>query len=88
MTTERDLTPEATAIAAKVAEILAGRGRGDAPFYTPQTLANRLSVTKRTVYNLLHRGVIRSYKVESVVRIDPADVDAYLQARVQDRQAA
>lgn len=90
MTVERDLTPEASAIAARVAELLGGRGRGDEPFYTPETLATRLSVTRRTVYTLLRRGTIRSYKVESAIRIDPADVDTYLQARVHtsERQAA
>jgi hypothetical protein len=37
---------------------------------------------------MLNRGVIRCYRVESAIRIDPTDVDDYLAARIDARQAA
>ena len=48
------------------------------PFFTPKTLAEYLSVSERTIRQMLADGRIPSYRVEGVRRIDPHDVDAYL----------
>jgi excisionase family DNA binding protein len=48
------------------------------PFYTPKTLAEYLSISERTVYDLAARGKIPSYKVSGARRFDPRDVDEYL----------
>lgn len=57
------------------------------PFYTPATLAARLSLSPRMVRGLLQRGVIPSYKIEGSRRIDPRDVDRYL-ASCREEKAA
>lgn len=75
------------ALARRVAELLDGC-RPEAPFYTIDSLAKRLSVTPRTVRNMISRGVIRSYRVESVIRIAPEDVDGYLKDRIETARAA
>jgi excisionase family DNA binding protein len=56
-------------------------------FFTPRSLAKYLSVTERTIYNLLERGELASYTVASARRIDPADVDAYLAEHREERAA-
>jgi excisionase family DNA binding protein len=56
-------------------------GRGERSFYTTKSLAQRLSVTERTVRNLLASGEIPSYTIGTARRIDPADVDRYLASR-------
>ena len=56
------------------------------PFFTPKTLAEYLSISERTVRQMLSEGRIASYRVEGVRRIDPDDVDAYL-ARNRYRRA-
>ena len=58
------------------------------PFYTTRSLARRLSLSERTVRDLIRRGDIPSYKVAGARRIDPADVDAWLAERRQGSGAA
>ena len=48
------------------------------PFFTPKGLAEYLSISERTVREMLSKQRIPSYKVEGQRRIDPADVDRYL----------
>jgi excisionase family DNA binding protein len=72
------------AVAHRVAQLLREPNATVEAFYTPEALAHRLSVTRRTVYTLLRRGAIRSYKIETAIRIDPRDVDAYLEKRRQE----
>lgn len=48
------------------------------PFFTPKTLADYLSISERTVREMLSKERIPSYKVEGQRRIDPADVEKYL----------
>ena len=51
-------------------------------FFTPRTLAEYLSMSERTIREMLARGEIASYKVgENARRIDPKDVDSYLAKR-------
>lgn len=56
------------------------------PFLTPKTLAEYLSVSERTVRDMLSKQRIPSYKVEGQRRIDPADVEQYL-ARTRNGRA-
>ena len=48
------------------------------PFFTPKGLADYLSISERTVREMLSKQRIPSYKVEGQRRIDPADVERYL----------
>src|ERR1700733_1921805 len=48
------------------------------PFFTPKTLADYLSISERTVREMLSKERIPSYKVEGQRRIDPLDVEKYL----------
>jgi len=48
------------------------------PFFSPKALAEYLSISERTVRDMLSKQRIPSYKVEGQRRIDPADVDDYL----------
>jgi excisionase family DNA binding protein len=69
------------ALADKVAERVAER-IVDRPLYSPNTLAVKLELTPRTVRQMLADGVIPSFVVgQTARRIDPAEVDAYLERR-------
>jgi len=48
------------------------------PFFTPKSLAEYLSISERTVRDMLSKERIPSYKVEGQRRIDPVDVEKYL----------
>lgn len=48
------------------------------PFFSPKALADYLSISERTVRDMLSKQRIPSYKVEGQRRIDPADVETYL----------
>lgn len=50
-------------------------------FFTPRSLAEYLSLSDRTVRELLRVGQIPSYKVAGSRRIHPDDVDSWLAAR-------
>ena len=50
-------------------------------FFTERTLAAYLAVSDRTIRNWIRRGELPSYKLGASRRIDPADVDAFLEAR-------
>lgn len=88
MTPARSTSREADAIAKRVVELLSNRGRLDQPFFTPETLAAKLSLSARTVRTMLAKGAIRSYKVEGARRIDPKDVDQYLAQRCDEERDA
>jgi excisionase family DNA binding protein len=50
-------------------------------FFTPKALAAYLSLSERTIREMLRTGVIPSYRIEGARRVDPRDVDSYLAAR-------
>jgi excisionase family DNA binding protein len=54
------------------------------PFFTPKTLAAYLSVSERTVRQMLADHRIASYRVEGQRRIDHKDVKTYLAAHRDD----
>jgi excisionase family DNA binding protein len=58
------------------------------PFFTPRGLAEYLNLSERTVRAMLASGKIASYTIEGSRRIAADDVDAYLAARRDERQAA
>jgi excisionase family DNA binding protein len=51
-------------------------------------LAKYLSLSERTVRELLRTGEVPSYKVAGARRIDPEDVDRWLTACRRERRAA
>ena len=55
---------------------------------TPRGLAEYLSLSERTVRELLRTGELPSYKVAGARRIDPDDVDAWLAGRRREGRAA
>lgn len=55
---------------------------------TPRGLAEYLSLSERTVRELLRTGEVPSYKVAGARRVDPDDVDAWLAGRRRERRAA
>lgn len=57
------------------------------PFFTMESLAAYLSLSTRTVRDMLKRGVIPSYKIGGARRIKPEDVDRYLAEHRQEKAA-
>ncbi len=57
-------------------------------FFTSRSLAAYLSLSERTVRELLRIGAIPSYKVAGSRRIDPVDVEAWLAACREEGEAA
>jgi excisionase family DNA binding protein len=55
-----------------------GRQGGAPAVLSPSALAEYLSISERTVRDMLSKQRIPSYKVEGQRRIDPADVEKYL----------
>jgi excisionase family DNA binding protein len=53
-------------------------------FYTERSLAAYLSVSDRLIRKWVTDGRLRSYKLGSCRRFDPADVDAFLAAHRQE----
>jgi len=53
-------------------------------FFTERTLASYLAVSDRTIRNWIRRGELPSYKLGAARRIDPADVDAFLESRREE----
>lgn len=58
-----------------------GAGRNDEPFYTVAQLASRLSLSERTVRDMLNRGEIPCYRIGPQRRIDPDDLRQWLEQR-------
>jgi excisionase family DNA binding protein len=53
-------------------------------FFTERTLAAYLAVSDRTIRNWIRRGELASYKLGAARRIDPTDVDAFLESRREE----
>jgi excisionase family DNA binding protein len=54
------------------------------PFFTERSLAAYLAVSDRTVRNWIRRGELPSYKLGASRRIDPADVEVFLDRHRDD----
>jgi len=66
---------------------IGGMGENSAqtePFFTERTLAAYLAVSDRTIRNWIRRGELPSYKLGAARRIDPVDVDAFLESRREE----
>ncbi|MBP1736480.1 MAG: DNA-binding protein, excisionase family [Oscillospiraceae bacterium] len=50
----------------------------DKPYYSAIEAAELLGISKNTVYDLIHKNELVSYRVGRKVRIDPKDIDAYI----------
>lgn len=57
----------------------------DRPFFTVDSLAKKLALSERTIRTYLNRGEIPCYRIGPQRRIDPADVDRWLEARREQR---
>jgi excisionase family DNA binding protein len=53
-------------------------------FFTERSLAAYLAVSDRTIRNWIRRGELPSYKLGAARRIDPADVQRFLESRRED----
>lgn len=53
-------------------------------FFTERSLATYLAVSDRTVRNWIRRGELTSYKLGASRRIDPADVETFLEQRREE----
>lgn len=62
-----------------------GASRSDEPFYTVAQLASRLSLSERTVRDMLNRGEIPCYRIGPQRRIDPDDLRRWLEQRRERR---
>jgi excisionase family DNA binding protein len=61
-----------------------GKTPSEPAFFTERTLAAYLAVSDRTIRNWIRRGELASYKLGASRRIDPGDVDAFLEARREE----
>jgi excisionase family DNA binding protein len=59
--------------------------RNDRPFYSVASLAAKLAISERTVRDMLNRGEIPCYRIGPQRRIDPIDVDTWLEQRKEQR---
>ncbi|HEX8743601.1 MAG TPA: helix-turn-helix domain-containing protein [Thermoleophilaceae bacterium] len=48
------------------------------PLLTPRDVAEQLQISRSTLYEMLRRGELPSYKIAGARRIDPDDLDRYL----------
>lgn len=55
------------------------------PMLTPEEVAQRLNVTRRTVMDWIYRGVLPSVKVGKQVRVDAADLERFIQQHKRPR---
>ncbi|MGO4544624.1 substrate-binding domain-containing protein [Paenibacillus sp. 2TAB23] len=59
--------------------------------YTTEDIAKLLQISKLTVYDLIKKGELPSYRVGKQMRVDPADLEAYKKrakgVQIQDRPA-
>lgn len=76
------------ALARRVAELLDERGtpapapdHDSAALLTVANVAERLAVTAKTVRQLIHAGELRAATVAGRLRIEPAELDAFLARR-------
>ena len=56
------------------------------PFLTVERVAARLDVHQNTVKRLIHMRELKAYRVGRQLRVDPKDLDAFLQERVIEQK--
>jgi excisionase family DNA binding protein len=60
--------------------------RDPRPFLTVERVAARLDVHQNTVKRLIHMRELKAYRVGRQLRVDPKDLDAFLQERVIEQK--
>ena len=53
-------------------------------FYTPAEVAELLKTTRRTVYNWIEKGQLKSVKAGKLVRIKRADLEEFIGQPLSD----
>lgn len=53
-------------------------------FYTPAEVAELLKTTRRTVYNWIEKGQLKSIKAGKLVRITRADLEEFIGQPLSD----
>lgn len=51
-------------------------------FYSPSSLARQLSLDRKTIYRAIDSGDLRAYKIGRALRIDPTDVNDWMERNV------
>ena len=69
----------------RAARVPGAAGTSEEPFYTVAQLASRLSLSERTVRDMLNRGEIPCYRIGPQRRIDPDDLRQWLEQRRERR---
>ena len=69
----------------RAARVSGAAGTSEEPFYTVAQLASRLSLSERTVRDVLNRGEIPCYRIGPQRRIDPDDLRQWLEQRRERR---
>ena len=57
------------------------------PYYTPDEIAERLKITRRTIYQWLKQGRLKGVKLGDLWRVSESDLKAFL-AGDQEKEAA
>ena len=55
------------------------------PFYSVASLAKKLALSERTIRDVLKRGELPCYRIGAQLRVDPADLKRWLEARRERR---
>jgi len=53
-------------------------------FYTPSEVAELLKTTRRTVYNWIKNGQLKSFKAGHLVRVTKADLEEFMNQTISD----
>lgn len=70
--------------AASDSHIWGVKPKATSTFFTERSLAAYLAVSDRTIRNWIRRGDLPSYKLGASRRIDPADVESFLESRREE----
>ncbi len=54
--------------------------RGQVEWLSTKEAARRLGVTARTLYRFIDEGDLPAYRFGRVIRLKPADIDAYIES--------
>jgi len=53
--------------------------------FTPQEVADMLKIAKTTVYELIKRGDLNSYRVGNKMRIEMKDIEKYISNKKENK---
>lgn len=59
---------------------MTGSGMTDIEWLSSKEAARRLGITQRTLYRLIDEGQLPAYKLGRVIRLQQAEVDAFIEA--------